>query len=173
MSTETFPLSAAGKIHHNNSPVELIEASIRRGEAQFASTGALVAVTGEHTGRSVKDKFTVRDELTEGKVWWDNNYSMSREHFENLLTDFQAHAKKLDLYVQDLHVGADPNMLGTRHSSAIFCGARRPISSLATSRKLRSSACRASRLIPSVTAAARPSRATSSARSSRSTSSAT
>ena len=109
MSIETFPLSAAGKVHLNNSPVQLIESSIRRGETRCASTGALVAETGEHTGRSVKDKFTVRDELTEGKVWWDNNFSMSRAHFEVLLEDFKAHAKGLELYVQDLHVGADPN----------------------------------------------------------------
>ena len=87
MTTEQFPLSAAGKIHHNNAPVELIEAAIRRGEARFASTGALMAVTGEHTGRSVKDKFTVRDEVTEGKIWWDNNFSMSRAHFETLLQE--------------------------------------------------------------------------------------
>ncbi len=118
MSTETFPLSAAGKIHHNNSPVELIEASIRRGEARFASTGALVAITGEHTGRSVKDKFTVRDEVTEGKIWWENNNAMSRAHFEVLLEDFKAHAKKLDLYVQDLHVGADPTY---RYNTRIMC----------------------------------------------------
>jgi phosphoenolpyruvate carboxykinase (ATP) len=118
MSTEQFPLSAAGKIHHNNAPVELIESAIRRGEARFASTGALMAVTGEHTGRSVKDKFTVRDEVTEDKVWWDNNYAMSREHFEVLLKDFQAHAKSLDLYVQDLHVGADPTY---RYNTRIIC----------------------------------------------------
>ena len=118
MSTETFPLSAAGKVHLNNSPVQLIESAIRRGEARFASTGALVAETGEHTGRSVKDKFTVRDEVTDGKVWWDNNFSMSRAHFEVLLEDFKAHAKKLDLYVQDLHVGADPTY---RYNTRIIC----------------------------------------------------
>ena len=118
MTTEQFPLSAAGKIHHNLSPVQLIEASIARGEARFASTGAVVAVTGEHTGRSVKDKFTVRDEVTEGKIWWDNNFSMTREHFETLFQDFKDHAKTLDLYVQDLHVGADPTY---RYNTRIIC----------------------------------------------------
>ena len=118
MTTEQFPLSAAGKIHHNNAPVELIEAAIRRGEARFASTGALVAITGEHTGRSVKDKFTVRDEVTEDKIWWDNNYSMSREHFEVLYKDFMEHAKTRELYVQDLHVGADPTY---RYNTRIIC----------------------------------------------------
>jgi phosphoenolpyruvate carboxykinase (ATP) len=118
MSTESFPLSAAGKVHMNNSPVQLIESSIRRGEARFASTGALVAETGEHTGRSVKDKFTVRDEITESKVWWDNNNAMSRAHFEVLLEDFKAHAKSRDLYVQDLHVGADPTY---RYNTRIIC----------------------------------------------------
>ncbi len=118
MTTEQFPLSAAGKVHLNNSPVELIESSLRRGEARLASTGALVAETGEHTGRSVKDKFTVRDAHTEDQVWWDNNFAMSREHFEVLYQDFMAHAKKLDLFVQDLHVGADPQF---RYNTRVIC----------------------------------------------------
>lgn len=117
MTSDTFPLSA-GRILHNTPPVELIEESIRRGEARFASTGALVAETGEHTGRSVKDKFTVRDADTENKIWWENNFSMTRPHFEVLLEDFKAHAKKIDVFVQDLHVGADPEY---RYNTRIFC----------------------------------------------------
>ena len=62
--------------------MELIELAIRRGEARFASTGALVVETGAHTGRSVQDKFTVRDATTEKVVWWDNNKPMTPEQFE-------------------------------------------------------------------------------------------
>ena len=118
MTSEQFPLSSIGTLHHNESPIRLIEAAVRRGEVHLASTGALVANTGEHTGRSVKDKFTVRDSLTQGKVWWDNNNAMTPEHFEVLRDDFLAHAKSRDVFVQDLHVGADP---AYRYNTRVLC----------------------------------------------------
>jgi phosphoenolpyruvate carboxykinase (ATP) len=45
------------------------------------SGGALLADTGQHTGRSPKDKFIVRDASTENQVWWDNNSALSPEAF--------------------------------------------------------------------------------------------
>ena len=107
MSQLTFPLSAAAKIEHNLGTAVLIEHAVRRAEGKFASTGAFVAETGVHTGRSPNDKFTVRDASTEANVWWDNNKPMSPEHFDVLYKDFLEHAKTLNLYVQDLHAGAD------------------------------------------------------------------
>jgi phosphoenolpyruvate carboxykinase (ATP) len=118
MTTEMFPLAAAGKVYLNNMPTELIEQSIRRGEARFASTGALDAETGVHTGRSVKDKFTVKDANTADKIWWDNNQAMTPENFDRLYEDFLAHAKTRELFVQDLYVGADPNF---RINTRIMC----------------------------------------------------
>jgi phosphoenolpyruvate carboxykinase (ATP) len=82
---------------------------LRRGEAQIAKGGALVAETGIHTGRSPKDKFIVRDVHTENAIWWDNSNGMSRVQFETLLADFKAHARGMDLFVQDLYGGADPD----------------------------------------------------------------
>ena len=46
--------------------------------------------------------------LTENSVWWDGNRKMSKENFDNLLADFQAHAKGKKLFAQDLYGGADP-----------------------------------------------------------------
>ncbi|MEQ1612584.1 MAG: phosphoenolpyruvate carboxykinase [Hyphomicrobiaceae bacterium] len=118
MTTETFPLTAAGKIHHNNSLVELIERAVKRDEGHFASSGSLVVETGLHTGRSPNDKFTVRDATTESTLWWDNNKAMTPVQFDTLLADFKAHAKDKDLFVQDLFAGADPSAkLNTR----VFC----------------------------------------------------
>jgi phosphoenolpyruvate carboxykinase (ATP) len=86
----------------------LYEQSIARGETTIAHGGALLAETGIHTGRSPKDKFVVRDALTENSVWWDNNGSISPEQFETLFSDFLAHADGKELFAQDLHGGADP-----------------------------------------------------------------
>ena len=137
MSNETFSLSVPSAVRHNRPLVELIEESIRRGEAHFASTGALVVETGAHTGRSAQDKFTIRDEATEGTVWWDNNKPITRKQFDTLLEDFKAHASSRELFVQDLFAGADPkHRLNTRiftelawHAAFIRHLLRRPTAS--------------------------------------------
>ena len=36
----------------------------------FSNTGALAIDTGEFTGRSPKDRFIVKDSITEESVWW-------------------------------------------------------------------------------------------------------
>ena len=108
-------LSNAGKVHYNLQAAELYEEALRRGEANLTGDGALVAYTGQHTGRSPKDKFVVRDAATEPHVWWDNNKAITSAQFDALLADFQAQAAGRDLFVQDLHGGADPaNVLPVR-----------------------------------------------------------
>jgi phosphoenolpyruvate carboxykinase (ATP) len=115
MTTETFPLSAAAKIHQNLGHVELLERAVAKGEGRLASTGAFVVATGVHTGRSPNDKFTVRDATTEKEIWWDNNKSITPAQFDVIYNDFIAHAKTKELYVHDLHAGADPkNRLNAR-----------------------------------------------------------
>jgi phosphoenolpyruvate carboxykinase (ATP) len=74
----------------------------------LASSGAFVVETGVHTGRSVLDKFTVRDATTDPQIWWDNNKSITPANFEAIYADFLAHASKLELFVEDLYAGADP-----------------------------------------------------------------
>jgi phosphoenolpyruvate carboxykinase (ATP) len=101
-------LTTCGTVHYNLSEAELYEESIRRGEAKLSAYGPLAAVTGQHTGRSPKDKFVVRDAATEGKVWWDANKAVSPDEFDRLHADFLAHAATRDLFVQDLVGGADP-----------------------------------------------------------------
>ena len=65
--------------------------------------------TGKHTGRSAKDKFIVRDAETESTIWWDNNKSMTPDHFAALKADFLAAlAAKETLFVADLFGGSQP-----------------------------------------------------------------
>ena len=96
------------KVFRNFEAPRLYEEAIRRGEAEIADGGALVAATGAHTGRSPHDKFIVRDDLTRASIWWENSQAMTPEHFECLHADMIAHARAMDLFAQDLHGAAEP-----------------------------------------------------------------
>ncbi len=108
-SLSVFLSSILKPRYRNLCSAELYEHAVRRGEGQVASSGAFVAHTGVHTGRSAADKFVVRDSETESAVWWGQNKAMSRDDFEVLFRDFLAHTEGLDLYMHDLHAGADPH----------------------------------------------------------------
>ncbi len=95
------------KLNVNWREEALYEESVRRGEGRVAKGGPLVVETGQHTGRSARDKFTVRDEATEETVWWDFNASMTPDHFDALWEDFRAHMGGKELFVQELFGGAD------------------------------------------------------------------
>jgi phosphoenolpyruvate carboxykinase (ATP) len=90
--------------------------------------------TGVHTGRSVQDKFIVRDASTDRSIWWDNNKPLAPEQFALLRDDFRRHVEGRQLFVQDLHAGASPaHRLNARifteyawHAQFIRCLLRRP-----------------------------------------------
>jgi phosphoenolpyruvate carboxykinase (ATP) len=106
-----------GQAHtfYNLGETELTCMSVSAGEARLSAHGALVAMTGQHTGRSPKDKFIVEDELTRDTIWWDNNRSLSRKQFDILHADMLAHVTGKNLFVQDLIGGADrANAMKTR-----------------------------------------------------------
>ncbi len=105
---DKFGFKELAAVHWNLTEPTLYEHAIAAGEASLVEGGALCAETGHHTGRSPKDKHTVVDALTENSVWWDGNRKMSKENFDNLLADFQAHVKGKKLFAQDLYGGADP-----------------------------------------------------------------
>jgi phosphoenolpyruvate carboxykinase (ATP) len=97
------------KAHRNLQAATLVEHALRRGEAELASNGALVAETGKRTGRSPKDKFTVKDRRTADKVLWgDVNQPFEQAKFEALYARVVDYLKNKELFVQDLFAGADP-----------------------------------------------------------------
>jgi phosphoenolpyruvate carboxykinase (ATP) len=96
------------RVHWNLGAPALYEHALKRGEAQLIQGGAINADTGIHTGRSPKDKFTVRDANTENEVWWDNNSAITPAQFDVILADFLKHCEGKELFAQDLYGGADP-----------------------------------------------------------------
>ncbi len=97
-----------GTVHWNLPAHVLFQTACEREEGRISREGAFVVETGEHTGRSAQDKFTVRDDETESQVWWGNNKPMTPANFDVLYEDFIAFANERDdLFVQDLFGGAD------------------------------------------------------------------
>ncbi|MGI8704889.1 MAG: phosphoenolpyruvate carboxykinase [Sphingomicrobium sp.] len=98
------------ELHWNLTTAPLVEFAVRREEGLLAKDGPLVVETGRHTGRSAKDKFTVRDELTESAIWWnDGNKPMDPAAFDRLHEDFLvALGEQETLFVQDLYGGSQP-----------------------------------------------------------------
>ena len=104
---DKFGLKNLKQVHWNLRAPQLYQYALGAGEAVLSADGALCADTGEFTGRSPKDKFTVRDATTE-KMWWAGNQSITSEQFEALYQDFLKHAEGKTLFAQDLYGGADP-----------------------------------------------------------------
>lgn len=99
-----------GDVFWNLPTARLYEEAVRRREGIIAHMGPLVVRTGQHTGRSANDKFTVRESSTEDNIWWGKvNKSVKPEAFDDLHRRVSAYLRGKDMYVQDAWAGADPD----------------------------------------------------------------
>lgn len=102
----SFDLSRAA--HRNLTTAQLYEEILRRGEGTISEHGALVVDTGEHTGRSPKDKAIVREDSSAAEVWWGEvNKEISQSQFNVLRDEMKNYAREREVFVQDLTAGAD------------------------------------------------------------------
>lgn len=99
------------KVHHNLTPAALVEHSIQKGFGQLSSSGALMIKTGKFTGRSPKDRFIVKDEITSNTVdWGDINLPIERESYDKLYKKIVDYAEQQEeVYVRDAYACANPN----------------------------------------------------------------
>ena len=105
---EALGLKNLAHVHWNYTSAQLVEEALKRGEAQLAKGGALVADTGVHTGRSPNDKFIAEDPSVKGTIDWGNvNRSISVENFEKIHARMLKHLEGKDVFVQDCYAGAD------------------------------------------------------------------
>lgn len=96
------------KAHWNLSPEKLSQISIEKNQAERASSGAINVLTGKFTGRSPKDRFIVKDEITESKIWWgDINIPFDSEKFDQLYNKVVEHLSGKEIYVRDAFACAD------------------------------------------------------------------
>ncbi|HMS30288.1 MAG TPA: phosphoenolpyruvate carboxykinase (ATP) [Saprospiraceae bacterium] len=95
-------------IFYQLSPEELVQQSINRNIATLSNTGALCIRTGEFTGRSPEDKFTVDNQVSHDKVDWNKfNKPFPQEKFDQLLLKVAAYFDGKDVFVQDNFACAD------------------------------------------------------------------
>jgi len=98
-----------GIAHWNLSPDDLVKKALELGQGVLNDTGALCVNTGKFTGRSPKDKFTVKDAITENSAdWGDVNIPMSPETFDKLYNKVCAYMGGKEVWVRDSYACADP-----------------------------------------------------------------
>ena len=97
------------QINYNFLPEELEEEAVLKGQAIRTQSGAIAINTGEFTGRSPKDRFIVKDEITRDKVWWgDINIPFSSEKFDLLYKKVTDYLSEKEIYVRDAKACASP-----------------------------------------------------------------
>ena len=108
--TAPDPAQIGGTVVANLPVAELYEHAVRAAEGTIAAEGPLVVRTGQHTGRSPKDKFVVREPWSQDKVWWGEvNHEISEEHYDRLRARLVDYVADRQLYAQDMYIGAHPD----------------------------------------------------------------
>lgn len=94
----------------NLSVTKLINEAVRTQSGTLADNGALVIYTGQYTGRSPKDRYIVRDDISSDSVAWGKvNLPMEPAVYANLKAKVMDHIQDRKMYLVKARAGADPN----------------------------------------------------------------
>jgi phosphoenolpyruvate carboxykinase (ATP) len=94
----------------NADPKELVNLTVEKGQGVVADSGALAIETGKFTGRSPKDRFIVKDELTKDAVWWgDINIPFQADKFDQLYSKMMEYLSGKELFARHAFACADEN----------------------------------------------------------------
>ena len=84
-------------------------------KGQLTELGAVNVMTGIYTGRSPKDKFFVKDEISENSIWWttdeykNDNKAITPEAWKSLKAIADKELSNKNLYVVDAFCGTNPD----------------------------------------------------------------
>lgn len=107
VSVEKYGIKNA-KVKYQLSSEELHSETLQLGQGKEAASGALAVNTGEFTGRSPKDRFIVKDDVTRDKVWWGNiNIPFPPDMFDRLYDKVVDYLSEKEIYVRDSYACAD------------------------------------------------------------------
>jgi phosphoenolpyruvate carboxykinase (ATP) len=114
---ENYGIKNVKEVVHNPSYEDLFKAEMDSKlsgfeKGQITNTGAVAVKTGIFTGRSPKDKYFVKDAVTEKTLWWDGviNRPIKQEiwtELKGLVTTQLSTPEKL--YVVDVFCGTNPD----------------------------------------------------------------
>jgi phosphoenolpyruvate carboxykinase (ATP) len=110
--TKTIALEKYGirnaQVQYQLSPEELHDITIEKGQGVESASGALAVNTGEFTGRSPKDRFIVKDDITKDKVWWgDINIPFDADKFDALYDKVVDYLSGREIFARDSYACAD------------------------------------------------------------------
>lgn len=116
-------------INWNLDSTVLTEKTIELNQGVLNDTGALCVNTGKFTGRSPKDKFIVKDSITENTVdWGDVNIPISYDTYSSLKSKMIASLEGTEIWGRNCYAGADPlyklnvTVINTTPWANLFCG---------------------------------------------------
>jgi phosphoenolpyruvate carboxykinase (ATP) len=89
-------------VHWNLKSETLADISVEKEMGIFSNTGALAIDTGKFTGRSPKDRFIVKDSITEESVWWgDINLPFEADKFDKLYGKVVDYLSNKEIYARN------------------------------------------------------------------------
>jgi len=111
-----YGISNVKTIIHNPTYEQLFQAETNKNNTGFevgivSNTGAVAVKTGVFTGRSPKDRYIVKDAVSEDTIWWDGtiNKPVTKEIWDDLKSLTQSQLSNKDvLYVVDTFCGGNP-----------------------------------------------------------------
>lgn len=116
---EQYGIKGVNEIYYNLSYDELYKHELDNSlegfeKGNLSSLGAVNVQTGIFTGRSPKDKYIVKDNVSENTVWWstigkNDNHPISTEVWSDLKKIAQTELSDKKLYVMDAFCGANPD----------------------------------------------------------------
>ena len=113
-NTKSISLNSLGinssTIHYQLTSNELHSIILQKKQGKESNLGAIAINTGEFTGRSPKDRFIVKDDVTKDEVWWgDINIPFSTDNFDKLYDKVTSYLSEKEIFVRDSYACADPN----------------------------------------------------------------
>ncbi|SFB10377.1 phosphoenolpyruvate carboxykinase (ATP) [Flavobacterium swingsii] len=120
ISLEKYGITNASEIIHNPSFEFLYQEELNPAlegyeRGQLTELGAVNVMTGEFTGRSPKDKYIVKDAVTENTIWWtsdkavNDNKAISQDTWNALKETTVKQLSGKRLFVVDTFCGANEN----------------------------------------------------------------
>lgn len=98
----------SSNVHYDLDTDALLQFALSRKEGVLSTTGAFSVTTGKRTGRSPKDRFIVKDDLTADTVAWGKvNVPIDPAIFDALWERTREYLSDKELFVSHLRVGAD------------------------------------------------------------------